>query len=94
MVVLVRGGAFREELRSRARYAVMPKTRTLSAQGSGKKGNFADRRNCLLSLFTDPEAPSEQRWRETFGYERRPEKPKGSQPFIAREARKSSSDSK
>jgi hypothetical protein len=36
----------------------------------------------------------ERGWRQTFGYERRPEKPKRGEPFIAREAPRSSSDLK
>lgn len=72
----------------------MPKTRTSAAQKDGKKGNFADPRNGLLSLFTDPDERGTRSWRESFGYERRSVKPEGGQPFIAREARKLSPDSK
>ncbi len=72
----------------------MPTTKTLAARRGGKKGNFADSRNGLLSLFSDPDGRGERSWRETFGYERRPVKPRGDQPFIARAAPKSSSDSK
>ena len=71
----------------------MPKTKISAPRGDAKKGNFADQRNGLLSLFNDPEGRGERNWRESFGYERRPEKPKGGKPFIAREAPKSSSDS-
>jgi hypothetical protein len=72
----------------------MPKTKARAAGKGRKKGNFADQRNGLLKLFTDPDARGERSWRESFGYERRPEKRKGGEPFIAREARRSSSDSK
>ena len=57
----------------------------------GKKGNFANQRDGLLTLFTDPDGRAERSWRETFGYERRPEKPKRGQPFIARGLPRSSS---
>ena len=69
----------------------MPKTRTSAAQRGGKKGNFADQRNGLLSHFSDRGGRGETSWREIFGYERRPAKPKGGEPFIARGAQKSSS---
>lgn len=71
----------------------MPWTRILAARRSGKKGNFADSRNGLLSLFGDGARNHKRSWRETFGYERRPEKPKRGQPFIVREVQRSSSDS-
>ena len=72
----------------------MPNTRNSAAQRGGKKGNFAESRNGLLSLFDDSDRRSDRNWRESFGYERRPEEPKRAKPFIAREARKSSSDSR
>jgi hypothetical protein len=72
----------------------MPKSRNSAAKHGGRKGNFAESRNGLLSLFSDPDGRGERSWRETFGYERRPVKPEGGQPFIAREAPISSSDSK
>lgn len=70
----------------------MPKPKT-SAPSSSKKGSFAEQRNGLLSLFTDPDGRGERSWRESFGYERRPEKPKRGQPFIARGSPQSSSGS-
>lgn len=72
----------------------MPKTRTLSARSGGKTGNFAGQRNGLLSHFAGHIGQAGRSWRESFGYERRPEKPKGGQPFIARGSPRSSSDSK
>ena len=63
----------------------MPKTKTSAARG-GKKGNFAGQRNGLLSHFTSHSGQAERSWRESFGYERRPAKPKGGKPFIARGA--------
>jgi hypothetical protein len=66
--------------------------RSRSRHGA-KKGNFADSRNGLLTLFADPDGRGERSWRETFGYERRAEKPRRGQPFIARELPRSSSDS-
>ncbi len=83
----------REKLPLGIRFLRMPKTRTLAAHRGGKKGNFADQRNGLLSHFTDPGEPGGTSWRKSFGYERQPAKPKGGQPFIARGAPKSSSDS-
>ena len=71
----------------------MPTTKKLAARSGGKKGNFAASRNGLLSHFDGHVGRGERSWRETFGYERRPEKPKRGQPFNAREARRSSSDS-
>lgn len=71
----------------------MSKIRNLAVQRGGKKGNFAESRNGLLSHFSDRGGRGETSWRESFGYERRSAKPKGGQPFIARGAPKSSSDS-
>ena len=71
----------------------MGKTKAAAPPRGGDKGSFADRREELLLRFPDPDGRGERSWRETFGYERRPEKAKGGKPFIAREARKSSSDS-
>ena len=62
----------------------MPKHKTAAAARGGKKGSFVESRHGLLSLFDHPDGRGERSWRETFGYERRPEKPKGGQPFIAR----------
>ena len=76
------------------RFPIMPKTKTSAARGGARTGNFVDQRNGLLSLFADPEGRGERSWRETFGYERRPEKPRGGQPFIARGSPRSSSDLK
>ena len=74
------------------RFPHMGKTKAVPPRG-GDKGSFGDRREELLSRFPESDTSGERRWRETFGYERRPEKPKGGKPFIAREARRSSSDS-
>ena len=71
----------------------MSKSNILAARRDGRKGNFASSRNGLLSHFAGHTGQSERRWREAFGYERRPEKGPGGKPFIAREAPKSSSDS-
>ena len=65
----------------------------MKAMRAGQKGNFAECRNGLLSHFDGPDGRGRRRWREIFGYERRPDEAKGGKPFIAREERKSSSDS-
>jgi hypothetical protein len=70
----------------------MPKSKNLPAKRGEAKGNFADQRNGLLSLFTEPDERSERSWREVFGYEHR-SVVKKSEPFIARAKPKSSSDS-
>jgi hypothetical protein len=75
------------------RFPNMPKFKAPAARGGAKKGSFANAHNGLLPLFDDPDGRGGRRWREVFGYERRPEKPKGGKSFIAREAPKSSSDS-
>ena len=72
----------------------MPWPKTLAGRRGGKKGNFTESRSGLLSLFDDPDGRGERNWRQTFGYDRRPEKPGRGRPFIAREAQKSSSGSK
>lgn len=72
----------------------MPSTKNPTDGRGGKKGSFASSRTGLLSLFSDPDGCGTRSWRETFGYERRAVKLEGGQPFIARAARKSSSDSK
>ncbi len=72
----------------------MPKNKTTVARSGGKKGNFADSRNRLLSLFADPDGRGERSWRQTFGQEREIIEPNRGKPFIAREVRRLSSDSK
>ena len=82
-----------EKLADVGRFLIMPWTRTLAALRKGKQGHFAKSRSGLLSLFHHFDTPGERSWRHTFGYERRPQKPKHGQPFIAREVPRSSSDS-
>jgi len=77
----------------RGRFPCMPPTKTFDARRGGKKGSFADRSDGLLSQFTDPAAGDARKWRESFGYERRPEKMKRGKPFIARAVPRSSSGS-
>ena len=71
----------------------MPTSTKTSVKRGSKKGSFADSHNGLLPLFSGPDGQGERRWREVFGYEPRKVARKG-EPFIAREARRSSSDSK
>lgn len=59
----------------------------------GDKGSFTGRRNSLLPLFCNANTCGKSSWRETFGYERRPEKTKAGKPFNVRGEPKSSSDS-
>ncbi len=70
----------------------MRKSGTSTAQRGSKKGSFANSYNGLLPLFPEPDEHGERRWREVFGYERR-KIVKRDAPFIARGARRSSSDS-
>jgi len=65
----------------------MPKTKPRAAAHGGKKGNFADRRDGLLTLFSDQDEREDGKWQQSFG--QRPEKPKQGKIFIAREARRS-----
>jgi hypothetical protein len=75
------------------RSSYMPtRTKTAAMRGS-KKGSFADSRNGLLPLFSDPNGRVERRWPEVFGHERRKTEEKA-RPFNALEARRSSSDLK
>lgn len=65
----------------------MPTTKTRSAPQGGKKGNFADQRDELLTMFADPDEPGERKWRQSFG--QRPEKPKRGRLFTAPGTRRS-----
>ncbi|HET9335238.1 MAG TPA: hypothetical protein VFO12_02390 [Sphingomicrobium sp.] len=71
----------------------MPTTKTPAAK-RGKKGSFANSHDSLLSHFAVAGEAGERSWRESFGYERRPDKPKGGKPFIARGSPRSSPGSK
>jgi hypothetical protein len=70
----------------------MPKSKNVAAKPSETKGNFAEQRNGLLSLFSDSDGQGKRSWREVFGYERRSVAKEG-EPFIARAKPKSSSGS-
>jgi hypothetical protein len=67
----------------------MPRTKSGAAGQGGKKGNFANQRDELLTLFDESDANAQRKWRQSFGYE----KAKPGKPFIARGSPRSSSDS-
>ena len=71
----------------------MPRTSKPASRGHSKAVNFVAPRNGLLDHFHGEGDRTGRKWRELFGFERKPEKPKGGKSFNAREARRSSSDS-
>jgi hypothetical protein len=76
-----------------SRFPCMGSTEPSTRKRRGDKGSFAGKGDELLSLFPEPDALVESGWRQTFGYERRPEKPARGRPFIARGEPRSSSGS-
>jgi hypothetical protein len=75
------------------RFPCMGSTEPSTRKRQGDKGSFAGKSDELLNLFPELDVPIESGWRQTFGYERRPEKPARGRPFIARGEPRSSSGS-
>jgi hypothetical protein len=86
------GPFFLQQPQGFCRFPDMRGKPSLTPKRKGNQGSFAGKDDGLLSLFEDPDARGERSWRETFGYERRPQKRKG-KPFIARGLPRSSSGS-